>query len=79
MPAITIRDVPEETRNVLAARAARAGQSLQEYLLRQLDALAARPTRGEWLTSVEEFRSMSDTRLDRDQLRALADDAADRP
>ena len=30
--AITIRDVPDETRDELAARAARAGKSLQEYL-----------------------------------------------
>jgi antitoxin FitA len=30
--AITVRDVPDEVRDELAARAARAGQSLQEYL-----------------------------------------------
>lgn len=30
--AITVRDVPPEVRDELAARAARAGQSLQEYL-----------------------------------------------
>ena len=30
--AITIRDVPDEVRDELAARAARSGQSLQEYL-----------------------------------------------
>ena len=30
--AITVRDVPNEVRDVLAARAARAGKSLQEYL-----------------------------------------------
>ncbi|HEV7943245.1 MAG TPA: hypothetical protein VGP17_10650 [Solirubrobacteraceae bacterium] len=30
--AITVRDVPDEVRNELAARAARAGKSLQEYL-----------------------------------------------
>jgi len=41
---MTIRDVPDETRDVLAARAARAGQSLQEYLRGQLTALAGRPT-----------------------------------
>ena len=32
MTSITIRDVPEETRDELAARAALAGRSLQEYL-----------------------------------------------
>lgn len=43
MPSITIRDVPDETRNELAARAARSGRSLQEYLLQQLIELARRP------------------------------------
>ncbi|NEK57001.1 hypothetical protein GCU56_03830 [Geodermatophilus sabuli] len=41
---MTIRDVPDETRDVLAARAARAGQSLQEYVRAELTALAARPS-----------------------------------
>jgi antitoxin FitA len=40
---MTIRDVPDETRDVLAARAARAGQSLQEYVRAQLNGLAAHP------------------------------------
>jgi plasmid stability protein len=43
MPSITIRDVPAETRNELAARAATSGRSLQEYLRGQLIALAERP------------------------------------
>jgi len=42
--AVTIRDVPDETRDALAMRAARAGQSLQEYLRAQLVALAERPS-----------------------------------
>jgi antitoxin FitA len=40
---ITVRDVPDEARDVLAARAARAGKSLQEYLRGMLVATAARP------------------------------------
>lgn len=40
---ITIRDVPEATRDELAARAARQGRSLQEYLLGELIELARRP------------------------------------
>ncbi|MGY5890619.1 FitA-like ribbon-helix-helix domain-containing protein [Blastococcus deserti] len=40
---MTIRDVPDETRDVLAARAARGGQSLQEYVRAQLKELAERP------------------------------------
>lgn len=33
---ITIRDVPDDTRDELAARAARSGRSLQEYLRLEL-------------------------------------------
>lgn len=43
MPSITIRDVPEETRAELAARAARSGRSLQEYLRLELISLGQRP------------------------------------
>jgi antitoxin FitA len=41
--AITVRDVPDEVRDELAARAARAGKSLQEYLRGMLIDSAARP------------------------------------
>jgi plasmid stability protein len=44
MVAITIRDIPDEVRDELAARAARAGQSLQEYLRGLLVATAEKPT-----------------------------------
>lgn len=41
---MTIRDVPDEVRDELAARAARAGQSLQEYVRTQLVELSRRPS-----------------------------------
>lgn len=41
--AITVRDVPDEVRDELAARAARAGQSLQEYLRGMLVESVAKP------------------------------------
>ncbi len=41
--AITVRDVPDQVRDELASRAARAGMSLQEYLRRMLVESAARP------------------------------------
>jgi antitoxin FitA len=43
MASITIRNVPADVHDELAARAARSGQSLQEYLLAALTSLAARP------------------------------------
>jgi plasmid stability protein len=41
--AMTIRDVPDETRDELAARAARAGMSLQEYVRAELVKLSEQP------------------------------------
>jgi plasmid stability protein len=54
MPAITIRDVPDETRDELAARAAATGRSLQEYLRRSLIELARRPDNEVLLARVAE-------------------------
>ncbi|HWG72458.1 MAG TPA: hypothetical protein VG184_00210 [Acidimicrobiales bacterium] len=42
--AITVRNVPEEVRDELAARAARSGRSLQEYLLTELVKVASTPS-----------------------------------
>jgi plasmid stability protein len=41
--AITVRQVPNEVRDELAVRAARVGQSLQEYLRGMLVETATRP------------------------------------
>jgi plasmid stability protein len=41
---VTIRDVPDDVRDELAARAARAGRSLQEHLRAELIELARRPS-----------------------------------
>lgn len=43
MVSITIRNVPEDARDELAARAARSGRSLQEYLRAHLVEVAGRP------------------------------------
>lgn len=50
--AITIRNVPERVRDELAARAARSGRSLQEYLLLHLTELVEKPTMEEWVERV---------------------------
>ncbi len=41
--AVTVRDVPDHVRDELAARAARAGKSLQEYLRGMLIGAADHP------------------------------------
>lgn len=42
--AITVRDVPDDVRDALAARAARSGKSLQEYVRGMLVQSVERPT-----------------------------------
>jgi plasmid stability protein len=44
MVAITVRDIPDGVRDELAARAARSGKSLQEFLRGLLVDTAARPS-----------------------------------
>jgi hypothetical protein len=64
MPAITIRDVPQETRNELAARAARSGRSLQEFLRGELIELASRPTAQSVVDRMRERVHRTGTRID---------------
>ena len=68
MTTITIRDVPREVRDELAARAARAGRSLQEHLRLELIELAARPSAADWVTEVQRRKANSGSRLSRDQI-----------
>jgi antitoxin FitA len=50
---IQIRNVPDGLHRELKARAALSGQTLSDYLLAELRALAVRPTMQEWLASSE--------------------------
>ena len=68
MPAITIRNVPERTRDELAAKAKRAGQSLQEYLSRELEDLAGRKSREEFFEELDNQVSAYGTTLSRKQI-----------
>jgi hypothetical protein len=63
MPSVTVRNVPEDTRAELAARAARAGRSLQEYLLGELIGLAARPDVGALMEDVRARKAAHGTKL----------------
>jgi len=68
MTTITVRDVPREVRDELAARAARAGRSLQEHLRIELIALAARPSASDWLDDVRRRKAMGGGALNREQI-----------
>lgn len=61
--AVTIRDVPDEVRDKLAARAARAGQSLQEHLRMELARLAGGPSIDELMERVRDRKAATGSRL----------------
>jgi antitoxin FitA len=49
---VQIRNVPDALHRKLKSRAADSGQTLSDYLLAELERLAARPTRDEMLTRI---------------------------
>lgn len=65
---ITIRNVPDETGNELAARAAATGRSLQEYLRTQLIELARRPDPEAFVARLRERKRATGTRLSREAI-----------
>ena len=69
--AITIRNVPDQVRNELAARAAAKGWSLQEFVLSELIDLASRPDRLALIERIE--RRLDGTVLTAAQLTELSD------
>ncbi|GAC1602349.1 MAG: hypothetical protein NVS3B21_30480 [Acidimicrobiales bacterium] len=57
MATVQIREVPEESYEVLRRRARRAGQSLQAYMRDQLVVMASQPTKEEAFAAVERVLS----------------------
>lgn len=53
---VQIRNVPEALHRKLKVRAAASGQTLSDYLLAEMERLAARPTREEMLARIHSRR-----------------------
>ena len=60
---ITVRGVPDAVRNELAARAARNGQSMQEFLRAELERIASLPSPEEWLARVRTRKEAAGTHV----------------
>lgn len=71
--AITVRDVPDKVRDELAARAARAGMSLQEYLRGMLIQSATRPTVDDVLARARSRVESTGVRVDAESILAARD------
>jgi plasmid stability protein len=53
---VQVRDVPDHVHSVLKARAAREGMSLSDYIKRELEHMAERPSMREWLDITQKMK-----------------------
>jgi plasmid stability protein len=56
---IQIRNVPDEVHKRFKVRAAEAGMTLSDYLLAEMEVLAARPSAREWMARVKEINALA--------------------
>lgn len=76
MPAsMTIRDVPDDVRDELAARARRSGRSLQEYVRAELTDLARRPDPETLIARIRERKRRTGSTLSADEILRYRDAA----
>ena len=71
---ITVRDVPDGTRNELAARAALTGHSLQEYLRAKLIEMAAQPDAEALVARIRARKAAHAVSLSAEQILAYRDE-----
>lgn len=71
--AITIRNVPHKVRDELAARAARTGMSLQEYLRGMLSDSASRPAVDDLIARARSRVESTGVRADAESILAARD------
>ena len=71
--AITVRDVPDKVRDELAARAARSGKSLQEYVRGLLVNSVARPSVDDVITRARGRLAVTGSSADRASILAARD------
>lgn len=70
---VTVRNVPEDVRNELAAKAARRGQSLQAYLLDTLTEVSTRPDQDELIERIKQRKRAFGTDLKAQAILAARD------
>ena len=70
---ITVRDVPDQTRDELASRAALTGRSLQEYLRAKLVELAGQPDAEVLVARIRARKAANSSSLPRDRILAHRD------
>lgn len=70
---IQVRNVPDQLHGVLKARAAREGMSLSDFIKRELERMAERPTMQEWLEMTRRNKPILGNRTSAQIVRELRD------
>lgn len=70
---IQVRDVPEQVHGTLKARAAREGMSLSDFIKRELERIAERPSVQEWLERAQQAKPIPAKRSAAQVIRELRD------
>ena len=70
---IQVRDVPDQVHSTLKARAAREGMSLSDFIKKELELTAERPSMREWLESARHAKPISTKRSAAEIMRELRD------
>ena len=72
---VQIRDVPDQVHSVLKSRAAREGMSLSDFLKRELERSAERPSLFEWLDRTSHAKPITAKQSAAQVIRELRDAA----
>ena len=70
---VQIRDVPDDVHSTLKARAAREGMSLSDYIKREFQRTAERPSMQEWLDLTRQAKPISANTSPAQIVRSLRD------
>jgi hypothetical protein len=70
---IQVRDVPEKLHSTLKARSAREGMSLSDFIKRELERAAERPSMREWLDRAAQTKPIPSRRSAAQVIRGLRD------
>jgi hypothetical protein len=70
---IQVRDVSEQLHSTLKARAAREGMSLSDFIKKELERAAERPTMREWLEQTRQAKPIRGKRTPAEIVRELRD------
>ena len=71
---IQVRHVPDSVHRTLKSRAARQGMSLSDFIKRELELVAERPTMQEWLERTRQLNPIRSKRSAAQVIRELRDE-----